>query len=398
MPDQTADDTLTARPFDAGGVLAFAAGHWLHDTYAAFLFPLLPLLIDKLSLSLTMAGTLTLFYRLPSVTQPFIGYWADRVNLKILAILAPAVTATVMSLIGLAPNLGILILMITVAGISSAAFHAPSPAAVSYFSGRRLGLALSIYQMGGELGRTLGPLLIVAAVSLWTLEGTYWLIAPGLAGSAILYWRLKGVSLHATGAPKPNLSQTMREIGPMIIPLSLLLSSRGLMTSAVTTFLPTFMDSRGVPLWLAGASLSIVEGAGVLGVLAAGAISDRWGRQPTLLASFITAPIFLLLFVRVSGWLVFPILVLAGFTTIAITPVLLAFVLERHPQNRATATGVFSALSFVIGSVTNILLGWAGDQWGLQTAYLWSALGGFLGIPLVFLLPKRTTVEEPLRS
>ena len=88
--------------FQAEQVFTIASGHFVHDIYSAFLAPLLPLIIERLSLSLTLAGSLSAFMQFPSILTPFIGHLADKYNLRYLVILAPALTATFMSAMGLA--------------------------------------------------------------------------------------------------------------------------------------------------------------------------------------------------------------------------------------------------------------------------------------------------------
>ena len=94
-----------AGSFRAGQVLILAACHFIHDIYSAFLAPLLPLLIDKLGMSLTQAGFLSTAMQLPHLLNPFIGRLADRINVRYFVILAPVTTAVPMSLIGVAPQL-----------------------------------------------------------------------------------------------------------------------------------------------------------------------------------------------------------------------------------------------------------------------------------------------------
>ena len=380
-----------ARPeedrFDSAGVLTLAAAHLLHDTYSSFLFPLLPLLTAKLSLSLTIAGTLTLFMRLPSLFQPFIGYVADRVNLRYFVILAPAITATVMSLIGLAPSLTVLILMVVVVGTSSATLHAPSPAVVSRLSGPRLGLGLAIYQIGGQLASALGPLVIVAAVSWWTLEGTYRLIPPGLLMSVLLYRRLRHVSFDVESTSQLTFGQVLHNMRPLLLPLTCIIVARALLSSTLMTYLPIYLDDQGASLWLVGGSLTILHGSGVAGVLIGGALSDRIGRRPTLFASFLIAPLLLLAFLAADGWQASALLALLGIAGSASVPVLMAVVLEGFAESRATANGVLMALSFVLSSLTTVAVGSIGDHWGLHSAFTWSALAAFSGVGFVFLLP-----------
>jgi FSR family fosmidomycin resistance protein-like MFS transporter len=95
-----------ANRFQTGKILALSIGHFIHDVYSSFLSPLLPLLIDKLSLTLTQAGFLSTIMQLPALLNPYIGVLADRISVRYFVILAPAMTAVPMSLIGIAPSYG----------------------------------------------------------------------------------------------------------------------------------------------------------------------------------------------------------------------------------------------------------------------------------------------------
>ena len=147
--------------FEDGQVLTIVGGHFVHDTYTAFVPTLLPLIIEKLSLTLTQAGTLAAIQQLPAVFNPFIGYLADRVSLRYFVILAPAITATTISSMGFAQDFYGLMVLLFITGISVAAFHAPAPAMVARISGARVGKGMSWFMAGGELGRTVGPLVAV---------------------------------------------------------------------------------------------------------------------------------------------------------------------------------------------------------------------------------------------
>jgi FSR family fosmidomycin resistance protein-like MFS transporter len=374
-----------------GAVLAIGAAHLLHDSFSAFLTPLLPLLIAKLSISLTIAGSLTLFAGLPSLFQPFIGHLAERVNMRYVIFLSPAITVTIMSLLGRAPNLGVLILMVTLYGISSAFFHAPSPAMVGKLSGPRLGLGLSVFTTSGEMARTIGPLLIAGAVSWWTMEGTYRLMILGFIIPAILYWRLRGVDLHPRDAARASLKSVFRAMSYMLPGLILVLACRAFLISALVTFLPTFLTSRGVAYGLAAGSVSLVELAGVLGALSGGPASDRWGRRAYLVAAFVATPLALLGFIALHNWVAVVLLVVAGFFGISTQPVIMALIQERHAAQRATTNGIFMAVTFAASSLSSVAIGSMGDAWGLEVAFMISAVIGLIGIPSSVLLTRRPT-------
>jgi FSR family fosmidomycin resistance protein-like MFS transporter len=379
-----------AERFQTDRVLTIASGHAVHDTYTAFLPPLLPAFIANLSLSTTEAGLLTVFIQAPSLLQPFIGHLADRLSLRYFVILAPALTAVMMSLLGVAPGYALLALLLTVAGVSSASLHAVAPVMAGRLSGKSLGRGMGFWMVGGELGRTLGPIVIVSAIQLLTLRGTPWLMIGGLLASAILYARLKDVP----GRP-PNAGQglpwrqALRSMRPLLVPLVGIIVVRSFMITALTTYLPTFLSKEGADLWFAGASLSVLEAAGVAGALLGGSVSDRLGRRRVLLISLLTTTLFMFVFLELNGWARFPALLILGLTALSITPVIMAVVQESFPDNRALANGIYMALNFTIRSGAVVAVGVLGDLFGMRLAFTVSAIIPLLGVPFILLLPGR---------
>ncbi len=387
QPDIQTDDG-----FQGEKVIGIVGGHFVHDSYSAFLAPLLPLLIEKLSLTLTMAGSLSAFMQAPALLNPLIGRLADKTSVRYFVVFAPAVTGTLMSVMGVMPSYYALIALLVIAGVSVAAFHAPAPAMVARASGQRIGKAMGWFMAGGELGRTLGPIIAVWAVTTWTLEGMFRIAFLGWATSFILYWRLKDIP-----AEKKREGSTLNLLPKMwaiFLPLGIIIFFRSFMTVSMTTYLPTFMNMKGANLWLAGAALSIMESAGVIGALLSGAISDRIGRKRVFLIASLTAPLFMLAFLNVSGWLLVPVLLLLGFTSLSVGPVFLALIQDHFPGHRAAANGFFMLLSFLGRSVGMLLVGFAGDRVGLESAFLWSAFIAFLVLPGVFMLPNEKAQKE----
>jgi len=378
-----------AESFQTGRVLTVAGGHLIHDTFTSFLPPLLPLIIQKLGLSLTLAGSLAAFQQFPGLINPLLGLLADRGSLRWLAILAPTLTAAAMSLIGVAPTYTMLVILLLVTGISSAFWHVPMPVLVARVSGRQVGQGMSFFMLGGELARSVGPVIAVGAVSLWGLEGMWRLMPVGLAASAILYWRLRDVNIGPARRTNGSWAESWREIRRVMLPAAGILMARGFMVAALTTFLPTFLASEGADLWLAGGALSMLELAGAAGVLTSGTVSDRLGRRNVLGFALLIAPVLMLVFLALHGWAALPLLLALGFTTLSTNPVLMALVQEYSRDHPATANGIFMALSFAGQSLIIFVVGAVADRWGLRATFQACALVGFAGLPFVLLLPKR---------
>jgi FSR family fosmidomycin resistance protein-like MFS transporter len=376
--------------FKAGQVLTLAGAHLIHDVFSSFLVPLLPLLIKKFSLSLTLAGLLPALYRFPSVFNPFIGVLADRIDLRTLVILAPTVTAATMSLIGVAPNYAVIAILLLVAGTSSSALHVPGPVMAARFSGTRVGKGMSFWMTAGELARTVGPLLAVSVATLWGLEGMYPVMVVGMAASVLLYWRLRDAPFTPRAVRSHNSAgQMWHALLRVFAPITGILLCKNFMSSALTTFLPTFLSSEGKSLWFGGTALAVLELSGAVGALAAGTLSDRLGRRTVLLIALSVSPLLVLSMLAADGWMLFPILVALGFTILSPTPVVMAIVQDRASDNPATANGLYMGISFLINSGMSVLAGRMGDILGLRATFAWSAALAFLGIPIIFLLPRR---------
>jgi MFS transporter, FSR family, fosmidomycin resistance protein len=288
--DPTAGIERRPRP-QTSKVVTIGAAHAAHDTYSAFLPPMLPVLVEKLALAKAEAGLLTVFLQAPSILQPWIGHLGDRLDLRAAVILSPAVTAIAMSLLGVAPGFATVALLLVIAGASSAVLHSVGPVLAGRLSGPRLGWGMGFWMVGGELGRTLGPILLVSAVALLGVRGLPWLMVGGLAASAVLAVSLRGLAPQQPASARPEgFVRAFRSMGPLLVPLSGVVISRSFMMAAATIYLPLFLREEGSSLWLAGASLSILEAAGVVGALLGGSASDVLGRRRVLAASILAAP------------------------------------------------------------------------------------------------------------
>jgi FSR family fosmidomycin resistance protein-like MFS transporter len=397
--DQTTPrNQLPAEQFNLPGVLAVSVGHFIHDVYSSFLAPLLPLLIEKLSMSLTQAGLLSTVMQLPALFNPWIGSLADRISVRWFLALAPAFTAVPMSLIGVAPSYGVLLVLMLFAGISVSVFHVPAPVVVARMSAGHKGMGMSYFMVGGEAARAVGPMVAVGIVALMGLDGFYPVMLVSFVCSALLFVTTRDLPMSKTAATPIPLLQTWRGMRHILIPISGILVARGFMHGCMAAFLPTFIAMNTGNLWLAGVGLTIFEISGVAGVMVAGPLSDRFGRRRMLTLSLVGAPVSLLAFVWVDGWATYLFLVLTGFTLLSTTPVMLALVQENALDSPSAANGLFMMISFIARSSIVVIIGMAGDLIGLKSTFAIFAIVGFIGLPFVYRLPAdnpQTAIDHP---
>ncbi len=376
--------------FQTGNVVLVSLAHLVHDIYSSFLAPILPLLIEKFSLNYTTVGLLSLVQRLPSLLNPFVGLMADRIALRYLVIITPAITAVAMSLLGLAPNVVVLGILLFVTGFSSMLFHVPSPVMIKKLSGDKVGKGMSFYMFGGEMARTLGPLIIVGAVTVWGLEGTWKLIPFGLLATFILFLKFRHVRVSDDFQQRnkdAGVWRSLHTLAPFFLIITGITFFRAITKAALTTFLPTYMNiDLGTSLWIGGGALAVLELAGAGGALLSGTISDRIGQKNTLLIIAISSPILMLLFVHLDSAWSFPILVLMGLSLFGSTPVLLAMIQDRANDRPAFFNSIFMLISFFVSAVLVLGIGAVADAVGLRLTYEICGWLAFGAIPFVLAL------------
>lgn len=374
--------------FEKGTVAAVAAAHATHDSFSAFLPPLLPVFVKNLALSRAEAGLLSVFLQAPSVLQPWLGRIGDRWDPRPLLVATPAITVVAMSLLGIGSNFAFLAVLLSIAGVSSAALHAVGPALIAHRSGTAVGRGMGFWMVGGEVGRTLGPLLIALALRFFGLHGTPWLMVLGIGASLALArpifairWQRKEAGQQRSGAGFFEVFDRMRAV-------TILLVARAFLLAALTTYLPLFLHEGGVSLWISGAALALVEGAGVIGAMTSGHLSDSWGRRTMIGASLMSTPVLLVLMVvgptSLRPWLLVPM----GLAGLSFAPVLMAAVQDRFPQDRGLANGVYQAINFVIRSMVVVAVGAIADVVGIGVAYLICAGVALATLPAVFFIDR----------
>jgi len=372
-------------------ITTVSLAHLVQDTYSAFLAPILPLLIEKLGMSLVMSAFLDIARKLPSLLNPFFGLLAERSDARYFVILSPALTALCMSLLGVASHYVLVLILLMVAGVASTLFHIPSPGMIKEASGKNLGRGMSFYMVGGELARTIGPLLITGGVSLWGLEGTWRLMPLGLLASLILYYKLKDFqfSQHKF-SKKREKGEAMKEVKrflPLFSVMGGFMFFQSAMKMVVTLYLAVYLTQQGYSLWVASSVLAVLQFFGVIGTFLSGTLSDKIGRQNTLVLMSSGAALSMCAFLwSHTLYTLFPMLGLLGIFMFANGPVMLSIIHELDSKMPTFINSVYMSINFSISSIVVLVMGIFGDTIGLALTYQIAAALAFVAIPFALVL------------
>lgn len=406
-PSDPAASSIPAAPsnppvrgrFETPTILAVSAAHLIHDSYPAFVGMLLPLLIPKLGISLVVAGLLAATFRLATAVQPILGHVADRADTRSWIILAPAVTALAIGLLGVAPAVGIVAVLLVVAGISSSVFHPAAAVLVTRASGTEWGRGTSIFMAGGESGRALGPVVIATVLAVVGLGWSWIAIVPGVVASVVLYLRLAHrPSVHLTHPAGSTLAalRTARRGFLLLAGASAMLS---LASVGLLVFVPTYLTGAGADLLLAGLAVTAFSIGGAVGAFMGGTMSDRIGRRRMLAISCaVGSPLLILALAMPIGPAMLVVLGLAGVALLSAGPVQLVVMQELMPENRGAAVGLTIFAITMTSALGTVVVGAMGDVIGLQQALMISAAAALLALPFIALLPETRHVSGATAS
>lgn len=358
-------------------VLLLTMGHFFSDFYANFLPALLPIIMPKIGLSLSMSGILIMVLSFTSnVLQPFFGYMMDKKNLNWLLLVTVPGGAFFICYTGLINTQFMLFLLVALSGLSVSMFHPLGSSMVSRVSStHKLGLSVSIFVAGGNIGFALAPVIIIYFTELFGLTALPLLAVPSFI-LALFYYKsgLYRPQLRVVGkAPKPfSLKSLFKQLD--LIKLNIAMGLRAWTHVAVTTFLPILLVTYGYDLTFAGIMLTIFLMGAALGGLAGGYLSDRFGLKKIVAASLALGilPTYLLLTTQTMDVFAWILLFLCGAGLQGSAPSSLVWAQKLLPNNAGMTSGMMLGLSFGLGGIGAAVTGVAADYVGLPTALLWT--------------------------
>jgi FSR family fosmidomycin resistance protein-like MFS transporter len=368
-------------------ILLMACAHMMVDGYGNIYAPLLPLLIPKMHLSLAAAGTLTMLFQIAaSVAQVGFGWLADRWRPRLLVMVGPVVSVTVLSMIGLANTPVMLGAILFAGGLGAAAFHPPAAALAHRLGGDRPGFAMSVYITGGTLGFSLGPLMFAPLAQRFGLEWTPILALPGLAVVAFFLSRVPQLQVHAKSG------RGLRALRPYARPLGLLYTIvvlRTFTSLGFATFVPVMLTRRGYSVAQAGTAVAIYLFASGLGVFLGGAAADRFGARRVIALSLVFSTPFMLGAALIStGWLFVALMAVGGLFLQSTLPVNVTFGQSLAPVSAATVSSLMMGFAWGTGGLSVPFVGLMADRVGIEPTLAGLSLVPLLAAALTLPLPR----------
>jgi FSR family fosmidomycin resistance protein-like MFS transporter len=385
----TSDDSISFRR-RLGSVATLSLGHAVNDSYAYMLQAVLPALVGSLGLTLGMAGGLVSLYQVTSsLIQPAIGYVADRSALRWPAWVGVGMSALSAGLMVLAPNYGALAAVVLLGGLGTAIFH-PVSAAMAGASApaSSRGRWLGVYVTAGSFGLAFGPKMIDTLVQDGQVALAWPVMLPGLATAGIV--ALLAPRVHRGRQGAASLRETLERHGRVLGALVLVTGLRAWASAAIVTFIPLLATSRGASLGEGATTLTAYLLAGAAGGLAGGYVSDRLGRDVTIVISLLLSVPFGLYLALVNS--TGPDFVLAaaisGFMLNGGFVVTTVRAQESVPGSVGMVTGLLLGLSIGLGGVAVTPLALMAEHIGLPAATALAASTAGLAAAAMALVPR----------
>ena len=337
--------TITRPGVVAGGSIAIllALTHAVNDTLTAILGALLPTLEAKFSASPLLLATLVAVFSISSsASQPVLGALADRIGLRQVAAIGVALAAITLSLVGVAPTIALLSVLLVLGGLGSAALHPISTSIVGSSTAKNPSLAVGLFTAGGMIGFAIGPILILALVSRFGTSVTPWLMIPGILLAVLVHALLPDFEPHAIRGTWRLIDRRAFNRQTVILTLASALVSLVFITftSAVPLWL---VKENGLPTDapLLGLALGSFSVAAALGAVVGGVLAPRIGTITTTVVSLLAAMIAfsaLLLLPAGGGTLVAG--AITGFMLYASQPLLIVAAQTLAPHAPTAAAGL----------------------------------------------------------
>lgn len=377
--------------------------HFLNDMIQSIIPSIYPIIKDKFDFSFAQIGIITLVFQMTSsILQPFTGLYADRHPRPYALSIGMCFTLTGLLMLAFADNYLLILLAVSIVGFGSSVFHPTASRVAQLASGGRKSLAQAIFQVGGNGGSTLGPLLAALIILPFGQHAISWFAIAALLAAIIMVrlgaWykeRLVYSVKHPQKATGLNTHISKRAKYGALGILILLVFSKYFYTSCITSYFTFFLiDKFGITVQASQICLFVFLAAFAIGTLAGGMFGDRFGRKYVIWFSILGAAPFAIAMPYANFTLTIVCTFLSGLIIASAFSSIVVYATDLMPDKVGLIAGIFFGLMFGLGGLGSAFFGWLADLTSIEFIFQVSAFLPLLGVIAGFLPDTQKKEEE----
>lgn len=376
--------------------------HFLNDMIQSIIPAIYPIMKDKFNYSFAQIGIITLVFQMTSsILQPFTGFYADKHPRPYALSAGMCFTLIGLLLLAFAENYFIILLAVSVVGFGSSIFHPTASLVTQLASGGKKSLAQSIFQVGGNGGSAIGPLLAAIIILPFGQHAISWFALAALLAAIIMIrlgtWyrtKLSYVVTHQSAQPLINHDISRRTKYGALLILILLIFSKYFYTACITSYFTFFLiDKFGVSVQTSQLCLFVFLLAFAIGTVAGGMLGDKLGRKYVIWFSILGAAPFAIAmpFVNLTWTIICTFL--SGLIIASAFSSIVVYATDLMPDKVGLIAGIFFGLMFGLGGLGSAFFGWLADKTSIEYIFQVSAFLPLLGI-IAGLLPNTQKVNR----
>ena len=380
--------------------------HFLNDMIQSIIPSIYPIIKDKFDFSFAQIGIITLVFQMTSsILQPFTGLYADRHPRPYALSIGMCFTLTGLLMLAFADNYLLILLAVSIVGFGSSVFHPTASRVAQLASGGRKSLAQAIFQVGGNGGSALGPLLAALIILPFGQHAISWFAIAALLAAIIMVrlgaWykeRLVYSVKHPQKATGLNTHISKRAKYGALGILILLVFSKYFYTSCITSYFTFFLiDKFGITVQASQICLFVFLAAFAIGTLVGGMFGDRFGRKYVIWFSILGAAPFAIAMPYANFTLTIVCTFLSGLIIASAFSSIVVYATDLMPDKVGLIAGIFFGLMFGLGGLGSAFFGWLADLTSIEFIFQVSAFLPLLGVIAGF-LPDTQKKEEKAKA
>jgi FSR family fosmidomycin resistance protein-like MFS transporter len=371
---------------------AISTAHLINDMMQSLIIAIYPILKGEFSLSFAQIGLITLTYQLTaSLFQPLVGLYTDRRPVPYSLPVGMTFTLCGLLLLAWSPNFATVLAAAALVGTGSSIFHPESSRIARMASGGQHGLAQSVFQVGGNSGSALGPLVAAAIIVPHGKGSVAWFALVALLGIVLLLQVSRWYASHhvaaARGALKAVASTlSRRQVTAAVCVLLVLIFSKYFYIASISTFYTFYLIGKfGLSVQSAQMHLFLFLAASAAGTLIGGPVGDRIGRKPVIWGSILGVAPFALALPHLDLFWTTTFTILIGLILSSAFSAILVYAQELIPGKVGAVSGLFFGFAFGMGGLGAAALGLLADKTSIDVVYSVCAFLPLLGVVAVLL-------------